>query len=273
MKRGKTGVKYTSGRFLAVLLLVQLFAAVSCTDRFRMEAAEESYDVLTRSPFPSGEIYSYFTYLAIGSEYIDYDRVCRWETEIKYSVDGGYTEDDLAVIERLCADLNRIDGFPGISPAGEEDTVFLTISFIPQDEIRENFAYGPASDSVRIEGITEYTASGDTCHIISARIAVDCDLEDPMRRSSAVCEEIVQSLGLGNDSMQYADSIFYEGTSEADYPSELDFDMVRLLYCGYVEAGMTAEELCEAAGKAMGLVPDTDKIRTEKEASDGNNGR
>lgn len=238
---------------VALLLCALLFSCLSCgTGERGGELGQTGGNAALESAYTAEELYDYFTYLAVGSEYIDYDRVCRWDTEILYRLEGAYTDLDEALVERLCADLNRIEGFPGIVPAEEGEEALLTISFLPRSEIIEKFTY--ATD--RIEGITEYTAAGDTCHIQSARVAVDCNLTNG--REAALCEEIVQSLGLGNDSMTYADSIFYDGACGVDYPTALDFDMVRLLYCGQVKAGMGARELSAAVRLAVGLEAEED---------------
>jgi len=221
--------------------------------------------IIPGSTCTSEELCNYFTSLAVGSEYIDYDRLCRWESTIFYTVDGAYTDRDIDVIERLCADLNGIEGFPGIYPAENGEEAALTVSFLTQEEIVACFAYGAEAASgengpVRVEGMAEYTASGETCGILTAKVAVDSGIRDEYRRSAAICEEIVQSLGLGNDSFMYADSIFYEGEGSASYPSALDFDMIRILYSPCIRAGMTIDELCDAVKAALGP-DDTDGSR------------
>ena len=62
-------------------------------------------------------------------------------------------------------------------------------------------------------------------------------------RAGVICEEIIQSLGLSNDSYTYPDSIFYQGYSEISWPSELDWTLVELLYHPALRLGMTADEV------------------------------
>jgi hypothetical protein len=55
-------------------------------------------------------------------------------------------------------------------------------------------------------------------------------VKTPIRQKHILREEITQCLGLINDTYQYDNSIFYEGYSEVTQYSDLDKEIIKLLY-------------------------------------------
>ena len=55
-------------------------------------------------------------------------------------------------------------------------------------------------------------------------------------------------MGLGKDSPEYRDSIFYDGVSEVEVFSDLDRAVIRLLYSGRLESGMRRDDVRRALG-------------------------
>ena len=67
-------------------------------------------------------------------------------------------------------------------------------------------------------------------------------------------EEFSQGFGLLDDSWNFPESLFYQGTSYPDDFSELDAAVLRLLYSDQFYPGMTEEEVDRALDQEEQLV-------------------
>ncbi len=194
----------------------------------------------------AGEILDYFSVIAFGSEFgTSSGRLCRWKDSIVYHISGNPKDSDVALIRELSVKLNTIEGFPGITESDNSADANFEIMFIPRSEMMEKF--NDATDAC--SGMSEYSWSVNTCEIISARAAIDCD--EKTERNSTICEEFLQALGLARDSYEHIDSVFYQGKSVYNRPSELDWTLVRLLYHPALRTGMSKYE---AIGAASGIL-------------------
>ena len=62
-------------------------------------------------------------------------------------------------------------------------------------------------------------------------------------RSHVIREELTQALGLMRDSNSRPDSIFYQEWSPLTEYSDIDREVIRILYLDDVAAGMTRDEV------------------------------
>ena len=62
-------------------------------------------------------------------------------------------------------------------------------------------------------------------------------------RSHLIREELTQALGLARDSYSYPESIFYHEWSTVTEYSDIDREIIRLLYLDGVAIGMTSDEV------------------------------
>ncbi len=190
----------------------------------------------------AGHILDYFAEVAFGSEFGDNtEKLCRWESEILYTVTGECRDGDIELIGILVDRLNSIEGFPQMREAGFNEDANFEIMFITRAEITELF--DEANENCA--GMSEYHWYTDSCEIFKARAAIDCNEEE--ERLSTICEELLQSLGLAKDSYAHRDSVFYQGKCIYSRPSELDYAMVELLYHPKLKAGMSRYEAITAA--------------------------
>ena len=175
------------------------------------------------------DIVNYYCRVGLTSEYtngnvIDYVR--KWQKPIVYIIEGTPNPDDLALIERLVTELNLVYGFPGMYPADEsDDSVNFTMRFLDYEE------YTSASLAAIGDGYTDGYSSiwfrgGE---ITDAEIGVCNDLSRT-NKNHVILEEIIQALGLQNDTYDYPESLFYQGYNEPQWPCELDWFLIRFLY-------------------------------------------
>ncbi|MBO4669602.1 MAG: DUF2927 domain-containing protein [Lachnospiraceae bacterium] len=183
------------------------------------------------------DIVDYYCRVGLTSEYTNgnvIDFVRKWPTPILYTINGTPNADDLALVDRLIEALNGIEGFPGMYPADpQSDSVNFTMMFLDTDE------YKAASLAAIGDEFTDGFSSiwfmgGD---ITQAEIGVCNDLTRT-NKNHVILEEIIQALGLQNDTYDYPDSLFYQGYNEPQWPTELDWFLLRFLYHPELEPGM-----------------------------------
>ena len=185
----------------------------------------------------------YFIQTALYTEYgengtMTDQLLCRRVHPVYYRIIGSHTAEDLTVIEALAETLNRIEGFPGIYPATAEQDANMTLTFLTREEMDGRTAHVGTG----FDGYVTYYWYTDTHEIHTANILYCTDMTGSLR-SGVLCEEIIQSLGLSNDSYTYPDSLFYQGYSEISWPSELDWTLVELLHHPALRPGMTEDEV------------------------------
>lgn len=164
--------------------------------------------------------------------------VQKWRSPIRCRVYGEPTEEDLAVLEELFAQLNGIDGFPGIRYAAEDELENLTVSFLEPERFTEEFS--DAVDGEDAWGATQFWYYTDENELYEGRIGIRTDIPQA-DRSSIIREEVINTLGI-SDTLLRTDSIVYQYSNENHTPSEVDLLLLKLLYHPAMECGMNREQ-------------------------------
>lgn len=205
------------------------------------------------------EVVEYFGDVALQTEFAgssnNSNLLRRWGDPIRCYIYGEPTSEDLLLIDALFAELNNIPGFVGIHIADDSD----------EANVRIHFATGEEYDDLATQYVSGASDGFATCwyytdsnRYYEAEVGICMDVTQTTR-NSVILEELVQMLGLLNDSYLYEDSIFYQSFNEPQWPSDLDWIMVQLLYHPLIEPGMTYEDCAE-------LIPDI-LYETEADAS------
>lgn len=80
--------------------------------------------------------------------------------------------------------------------------------------------------------------------IYEATVLIASDQWVPQQiRSHLIREELTQALGLMRDSYSYPESIFYQDWTSVTEYSDIDREIIRILYLDDVVAGMTREDV------------------------------
>ena len=199
--------------------------------------------------FTKEDVFSYFLEVGLQAEYSeksDTDFIKKWVTPIVVRTEGTPSEEDLSLIRSLFDRLNKVEGFPGIREQKGNEDANCVIRFLDYDEyagyaekaVHDTATYGYALIRFRngaIEG---------------SEIGIRNDLTR-MNKNHVILEEVIQSLGLQNDSYSYPDSLFYQGYNEPQQPSDMDWLLVRFLYHSEIKPGMRAADLLEAAERIL----------------------
>ena len=190
------------------------------------------------------DVITYFNEVCLDAEFSTGDGntslLQRWESPIRYYLNGTYTEKDLEVLEGLCDWLNTVEGFPGISEAENPLSTNLHFHFCTADELVDIMG----SNYENCDGAVTFWYYTKTNVIYSAKICIRNDM-DQYLRNSVIQEELYNGLGPVQDTELREDSIIYSYYSEPQELTEIDKLLIRLLYHPDLKCGMDAAQ-CEA---------------------------
>lgn len=186
-------------------------------------------------------IKAYFKEVALGAEFGDTEPVVRkWDIDIHISTAGNWPD-------HLRNELNLI--------VGELNELINAVDILDVDSTQaHNFVIfiGNPSDYVTIEPSAQpYVGANYGLFWVywdRSRINKGSSYIDPVRADTQVWqkhllrEELTQALGLMNDSDKYDDSIFFQGRSYTTSYTDLDKNLIRLLYHEDIKPGMTWAE-------------------------------
>ena len=211
-----------------------------------LPSAEPEDEKMSLEGFTSQQVGDYFCEVALGVEYNhgsgDSSVVQKWARPIYYTVYGSPTQEDTALIESFAQQLNTIEGFPGIYPAESAAEENLAIRFLPWQQMSADAGY--VVNGEYADGIAYWDYYIDSNDLYNARIWIRSDI-DQYTRNSVIYEEIINSLGLGNDTTLREDSIIYQYYSQVQEPSEMDWLLLKILYNENMLRGMDETECRE----------------------------
>lgn len=199
------------------------------------------------------QIIDYFVAVAMSAEYnLDGSPdgtlrpIVKWLSPIYYSYSGNATDYDLFLLETLMDELSSINGIPGFSPADHKNRANLSIRFAMADEMDyvQGF-YNPNFDGY----FTVWWTAGMALY--DARIHYRAEGLQQYYRNPTLCEELLQILGIMNDSYDYPSSLFYQPYNTVQWPSDLDWVIVELLYHPSIRPGMDEAEVRTALANIL----------------------
>ena len=208
------------------------------TTQEETETTAPAHTPLYLPQYTAQQIMEYFEEVVLDIEYTDgtgdATLVQKWKEPIRYRVFGMPTDEDLAVLETLFAQLNEISGFPGIYAAADEEPGNLTIRFLEPEAFRANFA--TLLNGEDAYGAVQFWYYTDSNEIYTANVGYRADI-DQSTRTSVLLEEIVNMLGI-TDTIQRTDSIVYQYSNDNTALSDIDWLILKLLYDPAIQCGM-----------------------------------
>lgn len=179
----------------------------------------------------------YFYEIAFGSEYGESEAtIKKWANDLKIKVNGQPTSHDLATLDKVIAELNSL--IPGVQLQRSNLGANVEIYFVPESEfIKYEPNYVPTNYGFF------WVWWNSLSEIYKARILITTEKVTQKERSHLIREELTQCLGLMNDSRRYEDSIFYQDWSDTQEYATIDRDIIKILYRGDIETGMTKSQV------------------------------
>ena len=175
--------------------------------------------------FSQDSIIEYYNEIAGKSEYGDSNATfCKWKTNVKIYFDFENSDTIKKYTEEVIKDLNDLIDPITISITNKKSESNLVIYF-------GNFSDYKKRYNVVIEGKFNGFFSTNTYNstIYNGYVFINERLRGNILKS-VIREEITQSFGLGNDSWEYPDSIFFQGSNSQITFSELDKEIIKLHY-------------------------------------------
>lgn len=192
------------------------------------------------------QIIDYFVEVAMSGEY-DLNGnpdgqtrpVVKWTSPVYTCMLGLYTQEDVFLLEVLMDEINGIKGFPGFKPVNNYNYANLTMNFLSAfDMDRVQGYYNPEFDGY-------FTVWWDNWSIYYADISYRAENLAQYYRNPTLCEELLQTLGIMNDSYEFPESLFYQPYNTVQWPADIDWIILELLYDPAIRPGMSEFE-CRA---------------------------
>jgi len=234
-----------------LVLIILAFALVlgACGVQGAEETAEVAVLEVKATPKPekikldgynAEQIGDYFCEVVLSAEYSygsgNQHALQKWKEPIYYTVYGEAGAEDLLLVADFAAQLNQIEGFPGMYAAENSEQENFSINLLNGKDMM--ISVGHIVQGEEAHGIALWDYYTDTNELYNVSIWVSTDIEQRVR-NSVLLEEIVNSLGMGNDTELREDSIIYQSYSEPQELSEMDWVLLKLLYDKRMICGMT----------------------------------
>ena len=189
-----------------------------------------NYNIKNNINYDINNFIPFFNEIALSNEYTINEsskKIQKWNKPIYYKYTNA-SEEDIKQIKYVVGILNNIPGFPGMYY--KENDYDLSIDFISYDKL-----YG----IIKVQGVEGYSTIDFNNDIIyKSNIYINSNLDNNIKRS-VICEEILHSIGLKNDSKLIPNSVLYEYGSKVEDLSDYDLLAVNILYSTYINYGMS----------------------------------
>jgi len=178
----------------------------------------------------SDSVKNYYKKIVFGNEFNSKDTTgeYRWKTDVKLFVVGEKSTEMTYELNRVVSELNTLINTIEIKVVDTQSEANVTIIFgSKQDYINYDRSVEPY---VKFnEGLFSVSNKGKELYQGSMYVNVRGNLT-LNEKKHLLREELTQLLGLFNDSYLYKNSIFYQGwTSTTEY-SQIDRELIKMLY-------------------------------------------
>lgn len=200
-----------------------VFEIKTIKERNQLTSTREVRFLIDFSRYTKEEI-EYFFEIAFGSEYGgESNYLKKWIQDIKIKVIGAPNDEDLENLKQVMEELADLTGLQFLFDNKDPN---ITMYFIPHGEFKKHADPAIAEANWGLFWYFE----GMKGQIVQAKILVEIDQGDQSSRNHLVREELTQSLGLGQDSWRYYESIFFQGYTITEFFTDIDRQIIKMLY-------------------------------------------
>ena len=209
---------------------------------------EDAADAQAIEGYFDEEVVQYFVEVCMYAEYEGYrGYLMRYEDPVTFAFIGHPDADDMAQVRALVAALNEVPGFPGISEAADPAIADIKVTFSDQASYEAEFSLHVPSGSWGYSSVWFYNSGEWLGEMNATNIWISDDAWPRRDRNSVIAEEFIQGLGMLNDPDYGYYSIFEQNSNECDWPSQLDWAVVYLLYHPTMSRFASEEEARQVA--------------------------
>jgi hypothetical protein len=193
----------------------------------------------------------YFNEVALGFEFGGASEVTRkWTTDMRIFVGGNNHPDLVAELQNILGEINTLatDGF-SVSVVTDTLESNFYIFLGSGTDYSKRF---PSLANLVLSNWGLFNISFDPSNQINGgTMYVDTDRANSFEEKHLLREELTQSLGLGRDSHRYPSSIFQANWTETTQYSDMDKDLIRLLYHPLMKIGLDRAQCAELLRKII----------------------
>ncbi len=175
------------------------------------------------------ELINYFNEIALYPKLLKSNTIERWEEPIYLKISGDYSEEDYSTLTNFVDRFNSLGLTQKITIVDEKYN--FEVYFYPYIGGTDWYA-----SNVR--------TNNDAIYNVYIRIANDEPTQK--ERNYIILFSITDAIGLRYISDKYPDSIFHPEWTKVQTLSDMDFELIRMLYSPSLHAGMNEEEAKEA---------------------------
>jgi len=184
---------------------------------------KENFDE-SRYSSHSQEVINYFKQVTMGREFDSQKNyIKRWNTDVKIYVKGETNSELNSELNRIVSDLNDIIetiNFKVVSDPSQANMVVFFGSYTTFHNLNPDISLNV------LEGNWGLFSAGTN----NAVLYVDTHRANTQEQKHLLREELTQSLGLFNDTYDYPNSIFYQGWTTTTEYSNIDRELIDMLY-------------------------------------------
>ena len=183
-------------------------------------------DVPTKEFSPEAK--EYFKKVAYGNEFNSGNTsLKKWNQDVKIYVVGDKRDYLMSELKDIVSELNGLISTINITIVSNESDANLIVLFGSAQEYNE-FESNSVGYTDQNQGLFIVYGREELTH---ATMYVDIERTSTNDgQKHLLREELTQSLGLCNDSYDYPESIFYQGWTETTEYTELDKELIQMLY-------------------------------------------
>lgn len=181
----------------------------------------------------------YFREVVLNSEYKKgrgNDKVVqKWKREIKFCFNNATTFEEKETICSLMNELSQVKGFPQAVEEKNMDKANFRIFFLSKQDLNQTI--GRYINYEDCNGASIVSFDNMTNEILNVNIYYNKDMDKDLNQT-VIKEEIINSIGLGNDTETRSDSIIYQYLPKPDKLSDIDWAIIKVLYSDEIRCGM-----------------------------------
>lgn len=240
--------KSSSGFLSIVIILIICFVMSPTSTKHRVLKSVETlfnledgslvqaYQTIKVNPSTSGtsldnsdhsqEAKDYFKEVCLNSEDGEsFENASKWNEDVKIYVDGNCPNYMMSELEDIVSELNDLINPINIEVVSNKNEANTFLYFGSDQGFQQKYPIMGGRDLSRTGGY--FLVQSNTAYLYVNMVRTG---DDTQAQRSILREELTQSLGLYNDSMKYPNSIFYQKGNDVTEYSELDKEIIQMLY-------------------------------------------
>lgn len=189
------------------------------------------------------EVKDYFKEVALGSEFGEDEKVIKkWNENVKIYVKGDIQPHLDKELNTVINELNSLIKTIRIERVYNKREANCEVFLGTADEFISHMGSRAKNLVKSNKGLffVNYNKKGE---LYKATVFVDTFRASVIAQRHLLREELTQSLGLMNDSYKYKDSMFYQPWSTTQNYSDIDKQLIKLLYNPKMQAGISSDEV------------------------------